>query len=106
MRELKFSGTLDLYSGVDFCNTGPFIAGRDVIGEIMDIWSWGHEPHDVKVFLGVEPIAEGRLWAIHGFGGTDVTPPESPEITVGGIEIIPKLWDLDGREILLIIQGE
>lgn len=102
---LELSGTVDYYAG-GLCDVGPRVGGLDVIAQIAERWPYRHGGGTpaVKVFLGVEPIATGPVWAIHGFGGTDVTPYECPEITVGGIDLLNRLEALDGREVLLIVE--
>jgi hypothetical protein len=105
-RELRFEGVVDYWEG-GLLDVGPRIGERDVIGEIEELWPWSSsssKDREVRVTLGVEPLAEGPLWAIHGFGGTDVTPPESPEITVGDFDLLKRLYDLDGRDVILIVE--
>lgn len=103
-RQLQLSGEVDAYGG-GMCTTSPEVGGRNVVSEIEEMWGgvYPEGPH-VRVLLGVEPIADGHLSALHGFGGTDVTPPESPVIEVGDIDLLDKLRDLDGRTVILIIE--
>jgi hypothetical protein len=103
--ELRFEGVVD-YEGEDWIAWSPSIGGRDVIEEI-DQWLGPRSSRpDVRVTLGIEPLASGPLHAWHGFGGTgnDMTPMELPEITVGGTDLFQRLQDLDGREVILIIE--
>lgn len=106
-RVLELAGVVDAYGG-GLCDVGPRIGGVDVIEAIDKRWPPSHGNRGkrdvVRVFLGVEPVAEGPLWALHGFGGTDVTPADSPEITVGDYDLIYALNDLDGREVLLVVE--
>jgi hypothetical protein len=104
MANLRFDGELDMYGG-DRWATGPEIGGRDVIKEIENVWPYrSNHRHQVRVTLGVEPVARGGLWAIHGWGGTEITPPDSPEITIGGFDLLDRLRNLDGRYVILIIE--
>lgn len=61
----------------------------------------------VRVMLGVEPIAHGRISAYQGWTGTDVTPGDPPQIIVGdwgGFDLYEKLErEWDGREVVLEI---
>lgn len=105
---LELLGEVDTY-GAEWPNSGPTIGGVDLIAELetrfpSKPWRGTGAVANVRVYLGVEPVAEGPLWACHGFGGTDVTPPESPEIRVGDTDLFRWLDDLDGRVILLIVE--
>lgn len=108
-RSLLFEGEVDAYGyDTDLCDVSPTIGGRNVIGEVEVIWPWrgsGAPKPEVEVLLGVEPIATGRLWTLHGFGGTEVTPAEPPEFTVGEFDLIARLRELDGRTVALLIRG-
>lgn len=101
---LQFSGIVEIDRG-GLCDVGPRVGDVDIIEVIEGRYPYrtGHRPQ-VRVFLGVEPVATGPLWAIHGFAGTDVTPYESPEITVGDYDLLERLNDLEGREVLLVIE--
>lgn len=106
-KQLRFDGVLE-YSDSWHMMSGPSIAGRDVIAEIHDMWPivpLRSEPN-VAVTLGVEPAAQGELWAAHGFTGTDVTPGDPPEITIGDWNLLERLYDLDGREVILILEED
>jgi hypothetical protein len=104
-KRLELAGVLDLYSG-SMADTGPRIGGVDVISALDERFPRRYDERPrMKVWLGVEPVADGALWAIHGFGGTDITPARMPEITVGGLNILERLDDLDGREVLLIVEA-
>lgn len=104
-RRVELAGVVDIDAYDGLTDVSPHIGGRSVVGEIQrvfgdDVWWRGH----VRVLLGVEPVAEGKLAAVHGFGGTDVTPPEAPTIEVGGVDLLERLRALDGREVLLVIE--
>lgn len=105
MSTLKLEGIVQYYAG-ELCSVGPRIGGADLIDALDDHWPYGagDSRPAVKVYLGVEPVATGPLWAIHGFGGTEVTPPEWPAITVGDFSLMDRLRDLDGRHVLLIVE--
>lgn len=110
MAELRFEGVVtDLWP--------TMIGDRDVYAEVEDKWPFrdGHGKaavHTLKVMLGVEPpksgillaAAAGHLYQSPGFHGTEVTPPELPEIFIGNFELLKKLNELDGRTVLLIIE--
>lgn len=106
-RELKFEGECEPYGG-EWSATSPEIGGRHVINEIDAVFGSYPQKPNLKVYLGVEPkpplCAEGETFTSTGFGGTDVTPADSPEIMVGGLDLMDKLYDLDGRHVLLIIE--
>lgn len=103
-RELKFEGEVNGWGG-SLTDTSPEIGDRHVIHELEGTFGdlWRDRPN-VRVLLGVEPLAEGPLQAMTGFGGTDVTPPDSPVIEVGGFDLLNKLHDLDGRTVVLVIE--
>lgn len=104
-RKLELSGVVDMYpQDVHINDISPSIGGENVIVRLNE--TFGQDVYDkpnVKAYLGVEPVAEGPLWALTGFGGTDVTPPELPEIRVGGLDLIDKLRELEGREVALVV---
>lgn len=104
---IEFSGEVDAYGeDTDLTSLSPTIGGENVVSRLQNEFrSDPFRKPEVTVYLGVEPLKTGPLWALHGFGGTDVTPPESPEIKVGDLNLIDKLRDLDGREVLLIVVG-
>ena len=106
-KRLEFSGEVDAY-GYDtgLCDVSPVIGGENVVSRLQK--EFGHEVFskpEVTVYLGAEPLKTGPLWTLHGFGGTDVTPPESPEIKVGDLDLLGELRDLDGREVVLIVES-
>jgi hypothetical protein len=106
--KVEFSGELDAYGyDTDLCDYSPTIAGRNVVSELLDAFGqkWGADKPEVVVYLGVEPVKTGPLWALHGFKGTEVTPPESPEISVGDWDLLKRLGELDGREVLLVVES-
>ena len=107
VKRIEFSGEVDAW-GYDtgLCNVSPVIGGENVVSRLQDEWGLDvfREP-EVTVYLGVEPLKTGPLWALHGFGGTDVTPPEPPEIRVGDLDLIKRLRELDEREVLLVVEG-
>lgn len=100
--KLEFSGTLDSYGG-GLCDVSPTIDGTNIINEINKTFP---SDENVTVYFGAEPIKEGPLWACHGFGGTEVTPAESPMIIVGDRDLIRDLNEYDGREVLLVIESK
>jgi hypothetical protein len=102
-RELKFEGEVDAYGGGSWSATDVRIGDRDVIDEIGRTWPRSGESQ-VRVMLGVEPVATGALSTYTGFGGTDVTPADPPEIMVGDIDLVARLRDLDGRTVILFIE--
>lgn len=111
MTEVRFDGVLD-FAGDDCVCTSPTIGGRRVIDELDEAFGAVYSfatgltvQRVVKVTLGVEPLAEGVLETATGFGGTDVTPTELPEIKVGGVDVLDHLDDLDGREVILIVES-
>lgn len=106
MTEIRFEGEVDGYDAMA-TTSFPSIGGRDVIGVLDD--AFGTRKPNVRVTLGVEPVgvvpvAAGPLWTEYGFAGTDVTPSESPVITIGGWDLLDRLRDLDGREVILIVE--
>lgn len=111
MREIQFSGALDAYGGG--LHWAPHIADRDILDEIAVMWprkTYGIRP-SLKVFLGTQPNPnsgvqmEGDFRSCHGFGGTDVTPADPPEIKVGDIDLFAELRNHDGEVVLLIVEG-
>jgi hypothetical protein len=106
-KRLKFSGEVDAWGyDTDLCDKSPVIGGENVVSRLQK--EFGHEVFDkpgVTVYLGAEPLTTGPLWTLHGFGGSDVTPPESPEIKVGDLDLISELRDLDGREVVMVVEA-
>lgn len=105
-RRVEIAGVVEVHAG-GLCDRGPRIGEVDVVGALEHAWPYpaGGRAPNVKVWLGVEPVKTGPLWAIHGFWGTDATPPELPEITVGDYDLIERLTELDGREVVLIVEA-
>jgi hypothetical protein len=106
-RKLELSGIVDAYgwdSQGNWPSTSPVVGGVRVIDALEE--TFGAAKSRVRVWLGVEALASGKLWTCHGFAGTDVTPAESPEISVGDIDVLDRLRDLDEREVVLIIEDE
>ncbi len=106
-RRLRLDGIVAELGG-GLTETSPLIGESNVITEIDEIWGFGARSH-VRVWLGVDPEepqpeATGDLSAYHGFGGTDVTPADSPEILIGGFNLVWRLMDFDGRHVTLIIE--
>jgi hypothetical protein len=109
-KRLEFSGEVDVdaWGGSQhICDVSPVIGGENVVKRLNEVFGarWGADKPNVTVYLGVEPLKTGPLWAVHGFGGTDVTPPEGAEIEVGDFDLIGKLRDLDEREVVLVIES-
>lgn len=104
-KKVEFKGVVERYGVGDLTATDVEVGGTLVIATLEEEFgnTWARRPA-VKVFLGVEPLAEGPLWTCAGFGGTDVTPPDSPEIMVGDYDLLNKLTELDEREVLLIVE--
>lgn len=105
---LELEGTVDFYAwdaDQHICDVSPTIGGENLVTRLQDAFGAGYtERTEVRVLLGVEPVREGPLWACHGFGGTDVTPYESPEVRVGDWDLLEDLRALDGREVLLVVE--
>lgn len=101
---LEFEGKLELddFVGSELYNLGPTINGRDVIKEIDETF----RGKGVTVLFGIDPVAEGDVYASKGWGGTDVTPGDPPELYVGNIDLLAKLYGYDGRTVALIITNE
>jgi len=116
MSKLQFDGKVDTganWGGV----TGVTVGGRDVIREIDQRWPrrdrW---PREIHVVLGVAAVAgrdsvitlaaDGEMTAEYGFSGSDATPAEAPRITVGRLDVLLHLRDLDGREVVLILEDD
>jgi hypothetical protein len=106
-KRLEFSGEVDAYGyDTDLCDKSPVIGGENVVSRLQK--EFGQEVFskpEVTVYLGAEPLKTGPLWTLHGFGGTDVTPPESPEIKVGDLDLIGELRNLEGRQVVLIVEA-
>jgi hypothetical protein len=102
-RKIQFSGIVDAYGGGSWSATDASIGGTSVI-EGLERTFGIRSDINVNVWLGIESVASGVLYAHNGFGGTDVTPPESPVIEIGDIDLINRLADLDGREVVLIVE--
>jgi hypothetical protein len=100
---LKFEGTVDVYGGGGLFDVGPTIGDRNITEAIEATFGAYAQPN-VRVYLGIEPLATGKLYSYGGFGGTDVTPAELPEITVGDLDRLGRLHALDGRHVLLVIE--
>jgi hypothetical protein len=102
LEQVRFEGVVDSHDCWGM-STGPSVDGVDVITVIRS--KWPEKYPNVRVTLGIEPVAEGMLVAIfHGFTGTDVTPGDPPEIIIGDIDLVKNLYDLDGREVILIVE--
>lgn len=110
--KLTFEGEMD-YFGDSTRDSCPTIGGRDIIAELDKAWprqSTG-ERAEVRVLLGVEVEKAsltseyvGGLFTYVGFGGGEETPPESPEIKVGGVELLRELLDHDGKTVALVVE--
>lgn len=100
-RKVELSGIVDAYDGGSWIATDASIGGIKVVDKLEEVFGLANA--NVKAWLGVEPVASGVLYAHTGFGGTDVTPAEAPKIEIGDIDLIDRLADLDGREVLLIV---
>jgi hypothetical protein len=112
MRELKFEGMLDCFAG-HLCATGPHVEGRSIIDEVEEMWpgAWNRTGPQLKVFLGTQPdphmgvTMDGDFYANHGFGGTDITPSDPPEIRIGDIDLMAELYKHDDEVVLIIFEG-
>lgn len=91
-KRLELSGEVDSWGSRGLTNVSPTIGGVHVIDKLFETFDLRTplEREQVTVYLGVEPLKTGPLWAAGGFGGTDVTPPESPEIKVGDLDLVDK----------------
>lgn len=66
----------------------------------------GLEGQEVVVAIETRPTvteASGTLRAFEGFGGTDVTPAEAPEIAVGDADLFRRLADMDGEHVVVCV---
>lgn len=105
--ELRLAGKVDAYAYDARGMSADFKIGDEFVIAAIDKrfpHKWGNT-QNVRVYLGVEPVKEGPLWAEAGFCGTDVTPPDLPEIRVGDYDLLADLKKLDGREVLLIVEA-
>jgi hypothetical protein len=111
--KLVLEGVVEAHGGEHICEVSPTIGGANVVSEIEELFGrFGGAGQKARVTLGVEHApgthdgfgASGAIWSIHGFGGTDVTPYEPPEITVGGIDVLSKLYDADGKFVILEVE--
>lgn len=100
---LTLEGVVDGDGNCGLFEIGPKIGGVAVADEVSK--KLGYGARNVKVILMVESKrhldAEGRLSAYPGFGGTEVTPYEPPEVIVGDIHLLARLRELDGRMVCL-----
>jgi hypothetical protein len=111
--KLVLEGVVEAHGGEHICEVSPEIGGVNVITEIEKMFgTFGGAGQKGRVTLGVEHApgthggfgASGAVWSVHGFGGTDVTPYEPPEITVGGIDVLQRLYDADGKFVILEVE--
>lgn len=103
---LRMVGLVTAYDHDDL-DSSPSIGGRMVVDAIVD--AFGAERFQANVMLGVEANVgsirgSGDMEAWWGFTGTDVTPADPPTIHVGGLDLVEKLHELDGREVVLEVR--
>lgn len=104
--KLTLEGVVDAHGGGGLFEIGPRIGDVAVADAVSHRLGFGAK--DVKVILMVEAEqhldADGKLSAYPGFGGTEVTPYEPPEVNIGDIRLLGRLQELDGRTVALSIE--
>lgn len=90
------------------------IGGKDLFEELHLAFDfrYGTPTPEVKVMLGIDPQPaigevdhhEGKLDVASGFHGSEVTPPEMPEVIIGNWNLLAKLDDYDGRRVALLVE--
>lgn len=99
---LKLEGEVDAHARSDwFYDWHVSIGEVDLVDALREA---GLAREDVVVALQGEDVASGKLCAFTGFRGTDDTPPESPEVHVGGTDVFELLRDLDGERVTLCVE--
>lgn len=89
---MLLEGELDYYGGSGW-DVFPTIGEKSIYGELEAEFGeveFGRDPSQsrFRVMLGADPIGEGRISEMH----------------VGGIDVLEKLRDLDGRTVALSVE--
>jgi hypothetical protein len=100
---LELTGVVNM-SGGSWSSTDVEIGGRCLITEIENFF--GSDPAVVVTLAhgGDQSLYEGKSYMSTGWGGTDVTPGDPPDFTLGDINILEKLEELDGQVVHVRIE--
>ena len=108
--KIWIEGEVDAWNA-DGLSPDPLIGGKSVFGVFEKAgidYGYRAPRQRVRVTLGIDPEKqaqrEGTFHSYEGFAGTDVTPPEPPEIQVGGWDVMERLRELDGRQVALLVE--
>ncbi len=97
--KLEMTGVVEAYGERKGMSYFVDISGKSLHDEIERVFGLDYEG-DLVVCLahgGDESLYSGEISIYRGFTGTDVTPGDPPEITVGGVDLFAKFYELDGQ---------
>jgi hypothetical protein len=92
--------------GDNMWRTEPTIGGRGVVTEIEK--TFGRNPPPLEFVLAKEVVARGEVEAYHGWAGTEVTPGDPYEVSVGDVDNLfyrdGPIGKLEGETVALLIR--